>query len=110
MIRDSLIVDFFDESGRHSSVLKARGGEVKDNTQDMMAYGNVIVVSDSGVTLYTDTLHWDNRNKKIYSRNPVMFITRYDTLYGDRFESDERLKNYTIHNASGVSYRNFRDK
>ncbi len=108
-IRDSLTVDFFDDMGRHTSVLTARGGEVHDNSQDMLAYGRVVVVSDSGLTLRTDTLKWDNKKKLILSHTPVMFITRYDTLYGDTFVSDARLENYTINNASGVSYRNFQD-
>ncbi|HED09960.1 MAG TPA: LPS export ABC transporter periplasmic protein LptC [Caldithrix abyssi] len=106
-IRDSLTVDFFDDMGRHTSVLTARGGEVHDNSQDMIAYGRVVVVSDSGLTLKTDTLRWDNKKKEIISHTPVMFVTRFDTLYGDRFVSDARLENYTISNASGVSYRNF---
>jgi len=109
-IKDSLTVDFFDERGRHTSRLTARAGEVHDKTQDMMAYDHVVVVSDSGVTLYTDTLHWDNQNKKIYTHTPVMFITALDTLYGDQFQSDSRLENYTIRNASGVSYRHFREE
>ncbi len=106
-IRDSLSVDFFDDLGRHTSRLTALGGEVHDNSQDMIAYGRVVVVSDSGLTLKTDTLKWDNRKKEIVSHTPVMFITQYDTLYGDRFVSDARLENYTISNASGVSHRNF---
>ncbi|GIS47488.1 MAG: hypothetical protein Ct9H90mP20_1580 [Candidatus Neomarinimicrobiota bacterium] len=29
--------------------------------------GNVVVVSDSGVTLYTDTLSWDNVDEKVFT-------------------------------------------
>ncbi len=104
LLDDSIRVDFFDEQGNHKSVLTALGGLVNDLTQDMEAYGNVVVVSDSGVTLYTDTLKWDNKNQKIYSEIPIMLTTEEnDTLYGDRFTSSPDLADYEIINPRGRS-------
>ena len=40
-------VDFFDEHGVHSSVLTSRTGKVDENTNNLEAIGNVVVVSDS---------------------------------------------------------------
>ena len=104
LLDENIQVDFFDENGNHKSVLTARGGRVNDLTQDMEAYGNVVVVSDSGVTLYTDTLKWDNKNQKIYSEIPIMLTTEEnDTLYGDSFRSSPDLVNYEIINPRGRS-------
>ena len=103
LLSDSIQVDFFDKYGRHTSVLTSLGGKIFDRKQDMIAYGNVIVISDSGVTLNTDTLYWDNKRQKVISRIPVIFTTFADTLHGDSFESDPDLTNYQITNPRGLS-------
>lgn len=104
LLDEGIKVDFFDETGQHTSVLTANGGKVFDQRQDMLAYGNVVVVSDSGMTMHTDTLKWDNKNQKIFSEIAVIFTTNEnDTLYGDSFVSDPNLDNYEIVNARGKS-------
>jgi LPS export ABC transporter protein LptC len=103
LLSDSIRVDFFDKEGHHTSVLTSLGGEVLDVKQDMVAYGNVVVVSDSGITLRTDTLYWDNKRQKVISKIPVIFTTLTDTLFGDSFESDPDLTNYQITNPRGKS-------
>jgi LPS export ABC transporter protein LptC len=104
-IEDGLKVDFFNTEGNHTSVLTSEGGLVHDVKQDMIAYGNVVVVSDSGMTLFTDTLKWDNNQQKIISEIPVMITSETDTVYGDTFISDPNLSNYTITNSRAVSNR-----
>lgn len=101
-ISDGLKVDFYNALGQHTSILTAEGGKVEDTEQDMIAYGNVVVVSDSGMTLYTDTLKWDNKNQKIISEIPVKITSATDTLYGDSFISDPSLENYEITNSRGT--------
>jgi LPS export ABC transporter protein LptC len=103
LLSDSIQVDFYDKFGRHTSVLNALGGKVFDQKQDMIAYGNVVVVSDSGITLQTDTLFWDNKRRKVVSEIPVIFTTLSDTLFGDSFEADPDLTNYQIENPRGVT-------
>lgn len=103
-LQDSITVDFYNEQGEHTSVLTAWGGKVYDQTQDMLAFGNVVVVSDSGVTLFTDTLKWDNERQKIVSEIPITIATETgDTLYGDSFISDTNLQNREITNPRGRS-------
>ena len=69
----------------------------------MRAIGNVLAQSDSGISLYTDTLIWDSNNEKMSTINPVMITTEEnDTLYGVGFESDSDLKNWKILKPSGV--------
>jgi LPS export ABC transporter protein LptC len=101
-ISEGLKADFYNEHGQHTSVLTSEGGEVNDLLQDMIAYGNVIVKSDSGTTLYSDTLKWDNKRQKIISEIPVMITSDTDTLYGDSFISDQNLENYEITNSRGT--------
>ena len=104
LLDENLQVDFYNEMGEHTSVLTSDGGKVFDLKQDMVAYGNVVVVSDSGLTLFTDTLKWNNKEQKICSEIPVKIISQdQDTLYGDSFISDPNLINYEIVNPRGKS-------
>jgi len=109
LLKDNIKVDFFNEQGDHTSVLTAKGGKVFDLTQNMLAYGNVVVESDSGMTLFTDTLRWDHDKQKIISDVPIMITTlESDTLYGDSFISDPNLKNRKIVNPRGKSVKSIK--
>ncbi len=104
LLGDGLTVDFFDNQGNHTSVLNSKGGKIFDDKQNMTAHGNVSVVSDSGLILLTDTLHWNNKEQKIYSNISVKLISNEaDTLYGDSFISGPDLVNYEIVNPRGKS-------
>ena len=72
-----------------------------------LAIGNVRVYSDSGVTLFTDSLLWNNKNEKIFSNDSIMLTTNYnDTLYGIGFESNVDLTHWKIKKPWGVSSEN----
>jgi len=105
VLKDSIHVDFYDREGNHNSVLTAREGVVFNRTNDLLARGNVVVVSDSGVVLQTEELRWDNRRQKIISDVPVIFTTQTDTIEGDSFISDPDLNRYEIRNPRGYSRR-----
>jgi LPS export ABC transporter protein LptC len=94
-------VDFFDERGLHSSVLTSHTGKVDENTNDLEADGNVVVVSDSGVVVETEKLLWDNRRQLIHSDEFVKITSPKETLQGHGFESDQNLKNYKIFRVTG---------
>jgi len=104
-LKDSIHGDFFDRDGSHNSVLTADSGIVFNQTNNLVAYGEVVVVSDSGIVLETQELRWDNERQKIISDVPVRFTTQDDTLVGDSFISDPDLSNYEIRNAKGYSRR-----
>jgi LPS export ABC transporter protein LptC len=104
-LRDSIHVDFYNQEGKHNSVLTADSGIVDNKSNNLTATGNVIVVSDSGIVLETDILKWDNEREKIISDLPVRFMTKDDTLIGKSFISDPDLKNYEIREATGYSRR-----
>jgi LPS export ABC transporter protein LptC len=107
LLRDSIHIDFYDKDGNHNSVLTADSGMVYNESNDLVAFGRVVVLSDSGIILETEQLHWDDENQKIVSKVPVRFTTDQDTLMGDSFISDPDLRNYEIRNARGYSRRKF---
>ena len=109
MLDSSVTVDFFDSDEKHTSILMSNKAEVDQNSNDMKAIGNVVAVSDSGISLYSNTLVWDSKNEKLRTKDKIMITTlEKDTLYGIGFESDSDLENWKIINPSGVTGREFR--
>ncbi len=104
MLDSSVIVDFYDHKEQHTSVLYSDKAEVDQQSNDMKAIGNVVAVSDSGITLFSDNLIWDSKGERLHTKEEIMITTpEADTLYGVGFESDSDLKNWKIINPSGVT-------
>jgi LPS export ABC transporter protein LptC len=97
-----IVVDFYDEQGSHTSNLTSNKGRLDEATNNIEAFGNVVVVSDTGITLKTERLKWDNSIEKIISNNFITIVTaEKDTFYGNGFESDQNLENWHITGFSG---------
>jgi LPS export ABC transporter protein LptC len=103
---NGIVIDFFDADGEHTSKLTSANGRLNEATNDIEAFGNVAVISDTGITLQTERLRWDNNIEKIVSNDSVTIITaEQDTFYGKGFESDQNLQNWRIISFSGKSSR-----
>lgn len=101
-----IVVDFYNTEGKHTSNLVAERGLLREETNDVEAMDNVVAVSDSGITLRTQRLRWDNSRQKIVSNDFVTITTASnDTLYGQGFESDQNLRNWSIRKPSGVTQK-----
>ncbi len=101
---EGVVVDFYGKRGEHSSKLTSERGILYENSNDVEALGNVIVVSDSGTTLRTEKLRWLNQREKIVSDEFVTITTaKGDSLYGKGFESDATMKEWSIRQPSGIS-------
>ena len=97
-------VDFFSEEGDHISILYSDSAQINEQSNNLHANGNVFVVSDSGYTLTTSKIIWDNRYKMIIAEDSVMFTTTEgDTMYGVGFESDIDLDQWRIFRIYGVT-------
>jgi len=96
--------NFFNEFGDHISVLFSDSAKINEKNNNLYANGNVSVVSDSGYTLVTNHIVWDNRYKMIIAEDSVMFSTTDgDTLYGVGFESDMDLDHWRISRPFGIA-------
>ena len=103
LLDQNVDADFFNENEIYTSNLKSEIAEIDESKDFLIAMGNVVVISDSGVTLYTDTLSWDNVDEKVFTDDSVVFITEQnDTLYGIGFKSDIELNNWEIMQPTGV--------
>ena len=94
---DNVNVDLFDENFQQKSLIKSQSAIVNEKENKIKAYGNVVVISDDGKILMTDSLTWDNNSDKIYTYANLEFITSdSDTLYGTGFKSNIDLTNWNI--------------
>ena len=106
ILDENVTVDFYDRYEKHISKLTSLKAEVNQTSNNMKAIGDVVAVSDSGITLFTDTLIWDSEKEKMNTDNPIMLTTEEDdTLYGIGFESDLDLQNWKVIKPTGVINR-----
>ena len=104
ILDQNVVVDFFDLQENHTSTLFSDKSEVNEKSNDMLAIGNVIAKSDSGITLFTERLQWIAEDEKLFTKDRIMITTHEkDTLFGKGFESNADLENWRILNPSGVT-------
>jgi len=101
LLSDSIHVDFYNETEVHTSVLTARRGKVDDQTENFEAHENVVVISDSGTILRTDSLFWDKVQRKIHTEAFVDIVSSTEHIMGHGMVSDQSLKNYKIFRVTG---------
>ena len=101
----SVVVDFFDKEGRHTSNINSDSGFVEENGNFMTAKGNVKAVSDSGIVLLSEELKWDKDGEKIYTDKFVTIYSEGDTINGYGFESDQEIRKWKIIKPVGTTDR-----
>lgn len=89
-------VDFFKETGDVRSTLTARNGLLLKRTNDMEAFGNVLLYAEDGTRLTTERLTWNERTGKIQSDRFVRVVQGRDEFTGVGLEADPDLKNLRV--------------
>ncbi len=89
-------VDFFTESGDVRSTLTARNGLLMRRTNDMEAFGDVLLYAEDGTRLTTERLTWNERTGKIQSDRFVRVVQGRDEFTGVGIEADPDLKNIRV--------------
>ena len=104
LLDGGLEVKFLSESsGKRVSLLTADSARIDDKTKNMLAWGKVVVISDSSNTkLETSVLEWHNDARKLYSTAYVKITSPMEIIEGYGFESDPNLSYYKILKVSGV--------
>ena len=98
---DNPRITFFTAAGAKDAVLTARHGTSNTRTNNMVARGNVVVVSEDGRRLTTEELIF-NQTKNQISSDSAFVLTEPDRrLEGIGFQSDPNMKNIRI--LKGVS-------
>lgn len=96
MMNQGVVVFFYNENGKHTTTLTADSGMVNEQSYDLEADGNVLVVSDDSTRLRSKRLFWDNKRHLIHTPDYVYVTSLREKVQGQGFESDQRLRNYRI--------------
>lgn len=87
---------FFNDDGALQTTLTSKYGELYQDSRDMLAYGDVVVVSEDGDVLEADSLYWRDSDEKIVSNTFVKLRRGKDVLTGIGLECDYNLSAVNI--------------
>lgn len=97
------VLFFSRSSGKQVATLTADSAMIDDRTKNMMAIGNVVVVSDSTrTTLTTTRLQWDQTTERISTSEVVRIVSPTEVIDGVGLISDQYLTNYRIFKVKGI--------
>lgn len=88
-------------TGAERAHLTAREGDFNQQTQFMVARGNVVLVTNDGKRIETEELQYDPQSKRIWSSRETTLIEPGSRIVGDGFEADETFTNYRITRPRG---------
>jgi LPS export ABC transporter protein LptC len=94
-------ITFFTATGAKDAVLTARHGTSNTRTNNMVARGDVVVVSEDGRRLTTPELMFNQQTNQISSDSAFVLTEPDRRLEGIGFRSDPNMKNIQI--LKGVS-------
>lgn len=100
-MRKGLTATFYDEREQMNSSLRADYAISYDNTKVITVRRNVHVRNIRQEELETEELHWNQKDKKIYSDQFVKIRRKDEILYGRGFESNETFTKYKIKQPEG---------
>lgn len=93
-------MNVYDEQGTERAVVTAQGGWIDYRIEQMMAWGDVVVVSqDEARRIETEELHYDPRGGRIWSTVATTLREGGRTIRGSGFESDGQLRNIRVTDA-----------
>jgi LPS export ABC transporter protein LptC len=85
-----------------TSSIKALYGKHFEKKSLWEARQNVVAITESGDTLKTELLFWDEMKDIIYSDQFVKFIQKEQIITGTGFESDLQMKKWHIKKVKGT--------
>jgi LPS export ABC transporter protein LptC len=104
-----MVVDFYDEAGRERATVSGRTGEWDQETNRMVARGDVVLrVHSDGSRLESAEIHYDPENERIWSDSAtVRTLGDGSVTRGSAFESDMEFTNVVVRDPRGSAGRIF---
>ena len=103
---DSSILEFpkgfvaylYEKNSFPTSKIKGDYGIRYEKDEMLFAKDNVVVENlKSKETLFTETLYWNQKKKKIYTQNAVKITSPDKIIYGDSLNANEDFSQRVIH-------------
>ena len=86
------------EDGELKITLTGNRGEIIKNSNDIQLFDQVVGESQDG-KLYTDELHWRDRDGKLYAPNASEIVRGDSTVTGNELEASPSLEKVTMKNT-----------
>ncbi|MEA2104430.1 MAG: LPS export ABC transporter periplasmic protein LptC [Candidatus Cloacimonadota bacterium] len=94
-----LKLEILGNNGEINSTIFADSAKINNNEDLIRANGNVKIYTIEG-NLFGNSLIWDKKTGKIFSQDSVRVVKDGNTIWGDRFESDDKFKHVVVHQAT----------
>lgn len=91
-----IYADIYDQEGKHISSIKADSGWIREKREEIKVFGNVVVKSDEGVVLETQSLSWNPQSSKVTTDDFVKITKGKDVITGYGLEADHELNELKI--------------
>lgn len=92
----------FDENGAETAHLTAENGELDNRTNQMVARGNVVLITTEGDRrILTEELHYDPRSRRIWSDVETVVFEGETRLQGEGFSADQGMQNIEVRKGTG---------
>lgn len=104
VMRKGLNVKFWNSSSPKPNFLKADWAKIKSKINFYEGKGNVEMINNDGDTLRTEHIFWDNKNRRIFTKDTVI-IKRLDgtvNVSNNGLEATEDFKEFTFYANHGV--------
>lgn len=96
-------LEFYDESGKISSTLRANHAYFFKEEDKWRGQGNVEVVNmEKNEQLNTEELFWKPKEKRIYTEKFVTIRQQSDVIYGEGLDASQDLSSYKILKPTGT--------
>ncbi len=79
---------FYEQGDLGDVHLTADRGELHEDTQQVDLYGHVVVTTDRGDRLITDSLHFDDRRRRLTTADPITITSKEVRLTGVGLQVD----------------------
>lgn len=100
---EGIYLEFFDETGRKTSTLRANTAFHFKQENKWRGRGNVVVVNlDKDQQLNTEELFWLPITKKIFTEKFVTITDHQDVIRGTHLRANQDLSNYSLKETTGA--------
>ncbi len=102
----SIVTYLKDSLDAVDATLRSNYGIYYSNLKLWEVKGDVVVIKHDGKELYTQQLFWNAETKRIYSNVDTKIVDSNsgDTYFGEGFESDEDMKEWSFRKMKGVMH------
>ena len=94
-------VEVFDEGGAPSATVEADRLTYFDAERRFVAEGDVVVQTESGKTLRSEALTWDEAARRLRTDGFVRITSPDEQIQGYRLDADENLDTYSLARITG---------